>query len=217
MASRSYSFENLSAKRETSRLENLTDVVFGLALSVSALSLISSPPHTPAEAQDDILLFMFSFMILILVWTDYSEVMAVLPIETHVALNLNMLMLFLVVLQPYLLYLLHQTGEQLVEFASVIYSLDLGGLMAISGFYHHELSVEEKKLVPQQSLARYRRMRDIHFIYAAWFFLTALPQFWSLEIDDTPIRFYLWLGPLIISWISQAAASMKRHAKPSLR
>ena len=153
-------------------------------------------------------------MILILVWTDYSEVMAVLPIETHVALNLNMLMLFLVVLQPYLLYLLNQTGEQLIEFASVIYALDLGGLMVISGFFHHELSVEEKKLVPAESSSSYKRASRLLFISAAWFFLTALPQFWSLEIYDTPIRFYLWSGPVIISWISQATASMKRHAKP---
>lgn len=214
MSSPSSSSEILSAKRETSRLENLADLVFGLALSVCALSLISSPPHTPAEAQTDILWFMFSFMILIHIWADYSGIMTVLPIETSVTLLLTELMLFLVVIQPYLLYLMNQSGEQLVEYASTLYALDLGGLMVISAFFYRELSMEEKRLVPQQSLARYGRMRDLHFIFAAWFFLTALPQFWSLQIDGTPTRFYLWIGPLIISWISRVSTWIKGHAKP---
>lgn len=213
MSSHSSSFETLSARRETSRLENLADIVFGLALSVCALSLISSPPHTGAEVENDILWFAFSFMILMFFWAEYTDIMSVLPIETGMTLLLTVLMLFLVVLQPYLLYLLSQSGEELVEYASAIYALDLGGLMAISSFFHHQLSIEEKKLVPHELLARYRRGGGILFVSAVWFFLTALPQLWSLQVDGTPIRFYLWFGPLIISWTLRASASMKSHAR----
>jgi hypothetical protein len=111
-----------------------------------------------------------------------------------------------------LLYLLNQSGRQLVEYASTIYALDLGGLMVISAFFYRELSIEEKKLVPQQSLARYRRTRDFHLMSAACFFLTALPQFWTLQIDGTPTRYYLWLVPLVITWISRISAWIKAHA-----
>jgi hypothetical protein len=79
----------------------------------------------------------------------------------------------------------------------------MGGLMAILGFFNHELSVEEKKLIPQELLQRHKRTRNVLFVSAGLFFLTALPQFWSLQIDAVPTRFYLWLSPLVISWISR--------------
>jgi len=213
MGSPSSSLESLSVKRETSRLENLADLVFGLALSVCALSLLGSPPQTQAQIQTDILWFMFSFMILIHFWADYSDIMTVLPIETRATLLLTEVMLFLVVLQPYLLYLLNQSGRELTEYASTIYALDLGGLMVISAFFYQQLSIEEKKLAPQESLARYRRTRDFHLISAACFFLTILPQFWTIQIGGTPTRYLIWLAPLVVTWISRILSWIRAHAR----
>lgn len=101
----------------------------------------------------------------------------------------------------------------MVGYASAIYALDLGGLMAISAFFRRELSTEEKKLVPRELLARYRRESGILFVFAALFFLTALPQFWSLQIGGTSMRFLLWFGVLIMSWILDAMESKRK--KPS--
>jgi len=182
-------------------------MIFGLALSIGALSLLSSPPRAPVEVRGDLLAFAFGFLILVFVWMSYTRVMSVLPVETRITLLLNFLMLFLVVIEPYLFYLVSQFGHagdyQLVDYASALFALDMGGLMAILGFFNHELSVEEKRLIPQELLPRHKRTRNVLFVSAGLFFLTALPQFWSLQIDAVPTRFYLWLSPLAISWISR--------------
>ncbi len=153
------------------------------------------------------------------VWASYTRIMSVLPLETGTTLLLNVLMLFLVVVAPYLLYVVDQFGDvaqnQLIDYASVICAVDMAGLMAILAFFNHQLSVEEKKLVPRELLAPRRRVRNIFFISAAWFFLTALPQFWSLQIDGVPARFYLWFGPLAIAWISRGASARSSAARGS--
>jgi hypothetical protein len=197
-------------------------MTFGLALSVGALSLLSTPPSTPMEIRSDIVGFAFSFLILVFVWVSYTRVMSVLPMETSITLFLNFLMLFLVVLEPYLFYLVSQFGRageyQLVEYASTLYAFDMGGLMAILGFFNHELSVEEKNLVSQEVLPRHKRVRNVLFVSAVMFSLTALPQFWSWHIDDVPLRFYFWLSPLAIAWISSKNGLLERlkraHVSP---
>ena len=196
-----------SAAHPRPRIETLSDLIFGLALSIGALSLISTPPTTPADIRSDILGFAFSFMILIYVWMSYTHIMSALPLETRTTMLLNIMMLFLVVIEPYLFYLVglyghtHESG--MVDYASVIYAFDMGGLMAILAFFNHELSVEERNLVPQELLPRYKRARNRLFLSAGLFFLTALPQFWLWRIDDVPVRFYLWFAPLVVSWISR--------------
>jgi len=205
--------EHKTAAISRPRIENLSDLVFGLALSISALSLLSKPPTTPAEFQGDLLAFAFSFLILISVWASYTRVMSVLPIETGTTLLLNYLMLLLVAFEPYLLYLVNQFGDitqdQLVNDASVIYALDMGGLMAILAFFYHELSVEERRLIPQQRMWLYKRTRNVFFLSAGLFFLTILPQFWSWHVGNMPMRFYLWFVPLIIAYILRGLSSRR--------
>ena len=216
--------EHRRAAITRTRIENLSDLVFGLALSISALSLLSKPPTTPAEFQGDLLAFAFSFLILISVWARYTRVMSVLPIETGTTLLLNYLMLLLVAFEPYLLYLVNQFGDvaqqQLVDDASVVYALDMGGLMAILAFFHHVLSVEEGGLAPQQLMGEHKRIRNTFFVLAGLFFLTILPQFWSWHIGNMPMRFYLWFVLLIIANISRALSARTgsaRDASPSDR
>ena len=203
--------------RPKPRIESLSDLIFGLALSVGALSLLSKPPSTPAEVTSDILAFAFSFLILIYVWMSYTRVMSVLPLETRRTLVLNVLMLFLVVVEPYLFYLVSLVGHAgergIIDYASVIYALDMGGLMAILGFFNHELSVEERGFLPQGLLPRYRRARNGLFVSAALFFVTALPQFWYWQIGDTPVRFYMWFVPLVINPISRSVEGPRKPSK----
>jgi len=205
--------ESSAALNTRSRVETLSDLTFGLALSIGALSLLSKPPTTPAEIRSDIVGFAFSFLILIFVWVSYTRVMSVLPIETSITLFLNVIMLFLVIIEPYLFYLVSQFGRageyRLIEYASTLYALDMGGLNAILAFFNYELSVEERNLVPQEMLPRHRRVRNVLFVSAGLFFLTALPQFWSWRVDNVPLRLYFWVSPLAIGWISRALKSFR--------
>jgi len=72
------------------RIESLSDVIFGLALAISTIPLISRLPQKPFGMLVDISEFGFGFLILMSVWIGYTNIMSVLPVEdsTVVALNL---------------------------------------------------------------------------------------------------------------------------------
>jgi len=72
------------------RIESLSDLVFGLALSIGSVFLIGRVPQTGQDLAANILLFGFSFLILVMTWVGYSRTMAVLPVEVPLALLLNL-------------------------------------------------------------------------------------------------------------------------------
>jgi len=83
-------------QRPRPRIQSLSDLIFGLALSIGALNLISNKPADTQALFGNIATFGFSFLILIFVWFRYTEIMSVLPVETTRTRALNTVMLFLV-------------------------------------------------------------------------------------------------------------------------
>ncbi len=177
--------------------------MFGLALSVGTISLISRLPTSPVGIVYDIVEFGFSFLILITVWISYTNIMSVLPLEDATTITLNVILLFFVSIEPYLFYLnavFDLTGHEiLLNAASVAFALDMAGLMAILALFTHQLTVEEKGLIPKSLLSNYKRIQISRLIAALLFALTILPIFWSLRIQNIPLRFYLWFVSLIIT------------------
>ncbi len=198
---------NTKQSSPKSRIESLSDLIFGLALSISALSLLGNPPSSPAEIRSDIIAFAFSFLILISVWLGYTRIMSVLPMETSTTIFLNIILLFLVSIEPYLLGLMtfgdNPTQSELatLDYASVLYAFDLAGLNSIMAFFAHILTIEEKKLISPQLIGECRLLRNSLFFTAALFLLSALPQLWTWTFLGTPVRFYFWFVPLVLTWI----------------
>lgn len=190
-------------KRPRPRIESLSDIIFGLALAISSIPLISRIPARPFGILIDIAEFGFSFLILISVWLGYTNIMSVLPLEDSTIVFLNIVLLFFVSIEPYLFYLNITfdllAHEQFLNYASVLYALDMTGLMLILALFTHELAKEEKGLVPKDSLARYKVARNRLFISAALFAVTVLPLFWTVRFLNSPIRFDFWFIPLILS------------------
>ena len=183
------------------RIETLSDLVFGLALSIGALSLISKPPSTPADIRSDILSFGFSFIILISVWLRYTRIMSALPLETAATVLLNIALLFLVSIEPYLFSLVNSAEKVVIfDFASVIYALDLSGLMAILGMFTHMLTIEERKLIPTRLLGQQRTIRNAFFFSAFLFLISTFPQFLVWNFEGTPLRVFLWYATLVVFW-----------------
>ena len=184
-------------------LSELTKIIFGLALSIGAISLISRLPAKPFGMLIDIAEFGFSFLILISVWLGYTNIISVLPIEDQTTVFLNLVLLFLVSIEPYLFYLNITfdllSHELLLNDASILYALDMTGLMLILALFTHQLAVEERGLVSKESMARFKRVRTTLFISAGLFAITILPLFWTIKLWDLPIRFYFWFIPLILS------------------
>ena len=193
-----------------SRLEMFSDLIFGLSLSISAITLIGSPAYTQASIMNKIVSFVFNFIILIMIWIRYTGTMAILPIETGEIIFLTLLTLLLVGLEPYLLSIVQGTlfvvnpADQnltMADYASSLYALDLAGLVAIQGFFTHILSKEEKGLIPSTLLHKYRVGRNAQLLLSAVFVLSALPQFWTTSILGLPLRIQFWWIPLIGSII----------------
>ncbi|MGD0550706.1 MAG: hypothetical protein ABSA81_09215 [Candidatus Bathyarchaeia archaeon] len=179
--------------------------IFGLAVAIGTVSLITRLPAKPFGMLIDVAEFGFSFLILISVWLGYWNIMSVLPIEDNTIVILNLALLFLVSIEPYLFYLNITfdilAHELLLNYASILYALDMTGLVTIIALFTHQLAREERGLVPKESLATYKRFRNTLFISAALFLVTVLPIFWSFKLWDLPIRFYFWFIPLILSFI----------------
>ncbi|MGD0644409.1 MAG: TMEM175 family protein [Candidatus Bathyarchaeia archaeon] len=84
------------------RIESLSDLIFGLALSIGALTLIGQPPSDFTALTFAIAYYGFSFLILISVWYSYTRAMSQLHFETTRTVLLNIALLFLVSIEPFL-------------------------------------------------------------------------------------------------------------------
>src|SRR5437879_7351365 len=85
------------------RIETLADLVFGLSLSIGSIALIANPPKSAGEITTHILAFAYTFFVLITAWLIYTTYMSVLPVETRTVTFLNVGLLLLVAIVPYLL------------------------------------------------------------------------------------------------------------------
>jgi uncharacterized membrane protein len=90
--------------RPRPRIESLSDLIFGLALSIGALTLISNVNSftTASQLLGAISDFAFSFLILIGIWMRYTRIMSVLPLENRWTVSLNTALLFFVSIEPFL-------------------------------------------------------------------------------------------------------------------
>ena len=169
------------------RIQALSDLIFGLALSIGAITLLTQKPSGVIDLAVSLLVFGWAFFILALVWFRYTRVMSVLPVETGKMIGANMLLLFLVSIEPYLYNLI---GVSFVSAPSqldsgittALYAADMGSMFLIIAYFTHEISIEERKLIPQKLLKSYRLQRNATTLVAALFLLSTLPIFWSLTV-----------------------------------
>lgn len=182
-------------------------MVFGLALSLGALVLISVPPQTPGGLYASLGLFGFSFIILVTVWYNYSRVMSVLPVETRGFILANLMLLFVVAIEPYLLFIVaYHESDSVGEAASVLYALDLTAMNVVLGGFVHVLSREDKALVPASQLKRMRSVRNVNLVFAAVFLVSTLPFFWTWTwLPGAPVRVLIWILTLPVGWVVRLA------------
>jgi uncharacterized membrane protein len=192
------------------RIRSLSDLIFGLALSIGALTLIRQQSADFPQLLFSLGYYGFSFLILINVWRVYSDTMDLLPVETTVLIDLNIVLLFLVSIEPFLFNQLFVSSASVEENVSILYAFDLAGLFLILAFFTHSLADEEKNLVPKNLLLRYRRIRNFELLSTAIFLVSTIPLFWSWRISvgdsSIPLRMVMWIFtlfmPLVRRWFS---------------
>ncbi|MDA4137315.1 MAG: TMEM175 family protein [Thaumarchaeota archaeon] len=192
------------------RIESLADLIFGLALSVGAISLVSSPPTNVQAIYTDLETFGFSFLLLITLWLRYTRIMSVFPLESRRVLNLNILLLLCVSVEPFLFNIVRNTPAAVTDprayadASSTLYALDLAALFGILGGFTLTLASDERKLIPKELIRRYRLEGVSQVACGLIFVVSALPIFFTLEGGTGgPIRYYIWIIPLLLIWVSR--------------
>ena len=164
-------------------------MVFGLALSIGAFSLINGIATNTHAVIYDIITFAFSFLILIYIWFRYSAILEIVKVETRFEADLNMLLLFLVIIEPYLFYLLRTGASDLLGFTSVLFAMDIAGTMFVLGAFY-TIGIKDHKEANRETLRRYAYARNGLFATAIIFMVSALPMF-SIEM-----RYVVWIVSL---------------------
>jgi uncharacterized membrane protein len=178
------------------RVESLSDLVFGLALSIGSLELLARTPQTPSDLATSVGLFAFSFLIVVAIWLGYSRIMAVMPNETGGALSLNLFLLFGVVLEPYLFFVLQSTSSDssFLNWASFGYALDVGAMFLILAtlivLVLKRIDRKELRLHPVL-LGRFRLAMYLYIFVGGAYLFSALPFFW-IDTLVGPLRFVFW-------------------------
>ncbi len=192
------------------RIESLTDLIFGLALSIGAVGLLNYRPTTAQDIALSVGFFFFGFLILITIWLRYTEIMSVLPAETGGTRTLNVFLLFLVALEPYLFNLMGSAGVP-EDAATTAYALDLGAIYAILASFNGLLSSEKRHLVEPSLHRKYRTMRNVQVVVAVIFWISILPEFFTTTTVvlgiTLPARFVIWM---LTFFLSRAAWMLKR-------
>jgi len=205
-------------RRPRPQIETLADLIFGLSLSIGSLALLVSPPVSGDEINRHIVAFGFTFLILITAWLIYTTYMSVLPIETKSVTLLNVVLLLLVAVIPYLLNTVEVVSPSLTpeeaarvsDYSSTLFTLDLSGIMLILAAFAHVLSIEEKGLVAPEVVRLFRNGRNRLMILAALNTIAVAPPFWEVTIAGIQARILWWSLPLLSYWLGRAVRPESR-------
>lgn len=205
-------------RRPRPRIETLADLIFGLSLSIGSIALIVSSPTTPDQINSNIAAFVFTFLILITSWIIYTTDMSVLPVETKAITFLNVALLLLVAIVPYLLNSTELVNQSLSpanasairDYASSLFGLDLAGILIILAAFAHVISIEEKKLVAPELARLFRNGRNRMAVIGVIMLISVAPQFWQWTLFGIPVRLYAWYVPLISYWLGLAVRPESR-------
>lgn len=176
------------------RIESLSDLVFGLALSIGSLVLIGRVPQSGQDLAINILLFGFGFFVVVWIWLGYSRTMAVLPDEVPSALYANLSLLFCVALAPYLFYVLSSPliSDDVLNAGSIAYALDVGAMfLLLAALARLVVKAGEKaqsgghSVVHPAVVKRFRAIMKAEVAVGLIFAISALPVFWV----NTPVGF----------------------------
>jgi hypothetical protein len=210
-------------RRPRPRIESLADLIFGLSLSIGSIALLTTSAKSPFDIDSHILAFAFTFLLLITAWIIYTTDMSVLPLETRVTTFLNVLLLLLVALVPYLLNAVEfidpsitpEASFAIRDYSSSLFALDLSGILFILAAFAHVISIEENKLVAPEVAQLFRNGRNRMVVLAVVMAASIAPVFWQTILLGIPARIYLWYLPLISYWVGRALRPDSRNYRIS--
>jgi hypothetical protein len=124
--------------------------------------------------------------------------MSKLPNNKPRIVVLNIVLMFFVAVEPYLLNILN-SNIALFQFTSILYAVDMTFLMGISAVLAHILVTEYERTLSITQMGTYKSNRNFQIVFACLFLLSVMPQFFTWAFMGAPVRIYLWLTTLVLS------------------
>lgn len=204
---------SLAPRRPRPRLESLSDLIYGLSLSIGAISLVITNSQTSStdDINRNILEFLFVFIILITSWIIYTSDMSVLPIETRFVTFLNVVLLILVAIFPYLfdqaVSTFNPTGVQ--DYASTLFTGDYAATLLVMAVFAHIIAREEEHLVDGEVMIRFRRARN-RLAVLTLVILLSLVAPWDWFLLGIHVRLLFWIIPIASFWFNRMTRTTNR-------
>ena len=175
--------------------------------------LVANPPSNASTLYGDLATFGFSFLILISVWLAYTRLIRALTLARHSTLNLNIVLLFFVSIEPFLLNVLVRPGVSGDFFATVsqAYAVDVGAMVTLLGLFAWALATAENPSIPNHARSFYRREALSRWFGAGMFFVSAFPFFEAPQLLGEPLRLWMWGVALGIVWAPRVGGM---HPRP---
>ena len=203
-------------RRPRPRIESLADLIFGLSLAIDSIALLPTSATKPGDMNSRILIFAFAFLFLITAWLIYTTYMSVLPTDSLTVTFLNVALLLLVALIPYLLNnVVLGDSPEIKDYSSGLFALDLSGILLILAFFAHIISVEENRMVAPDLAKLFRSGRNRMAVLAALMAISFAPPFGQWTLLNVQLRILLWTAPLISYWLGRALRPQSRTYKLS--
>jgi uncharacterized membrane protein len=200
-------------------VESLSDLIFGLALSIGSIFLLGNSSTNRWTVLSNLVAFGFSFLILVIIWARYKRTVSVLHVETGLILELNIAMLFLVAIEPYLFNLLLSGASlsnfsfsnpppEITDFTSQLYAIDIGSIYLILGTLTYAVirnqGLNRTEALHPTLLRSLKQSMHAQLTESLLFLISAFPVFWTYHIlPGVPIRLSFWGLSFIASSISR--------------
>jgi hypothetical protein len=134
--------------------------------------------------------------------------MSVLPIETRLVTFLNVVLLILVAIIPYLFDQVVSTFNPInvQEYASILFTGDFATTLLIMAIFSHIIAQEEEHLVDGEIMIRFRRSRNILSLLTG-VVLLSLASPWDWLFLGVHVRLLIWCVPIIMFWSNRMRRS----------
>ena len=182
------------------KFKTITTEVFALTLGLGAFSLAIIPRENLFDVVWAVGAFAMSFFYIVVIWMVHSRFFDDYPLYDEMFLGLNFVILFLVVISPFLSQSIF-FSPALRDEMSILLAIDMMGIYFILGILHQRYIQQNKETLSGKVAREVKIGRNIQYLIAIWFLASVLVP--------TTYRFLFWWGmaPIIpIYRISMARA-----------
>jgi uncharacterized membrane protein len=191
--------QQLSKPNMKQSISNLSNMVFGVALSIGALALVNNVAanNTSGSIINSIVIFAFSFIILVYMWFRYTKALELMHVESSTEVSLNIILLLLVAIEPYLFYLLNTSSSQLQNITSILFALDISALLFVL-FLFYRIGIHSNKASDKEIKTYYKPTSIALLIGASLYLFSAIPIFGGIDIfAGLSLRSVIWVIALL--------------------